>query len=241
MILQTLFLIKKMSYTEFEQHKNIFAIIPAYNEENNIISTINNIKKYISNIIVIDDGSADNTCALLKQNFNNQITILKHKINLGKGAAMKTGCDAAIKMRAKTLVMIDGDGQHKGKDIPKLIYKLKKENLDIIFGLRTFSKEMPLLMRIGNKFLSFIINLVSKIKLEDTQSGFRIFTADAYKKIYWVSTDYSVETEMIIRAGKHNLKYGTAPIQTIYKDNHKGTTPIDGVIIFFNLLKWRFL
>ncbi|MCK4539872.1 glycosyltransferase family 2 protein [Candidatus Parcubacteria bacterium] len=226
---------------EIKKNNKVYAVIPAYNEENNIISTINNIKKYISNIIVIDDGSEDDTYALLKQNFNNQITILKHKINLGKGAAIKTGCEAAIKMGAKTLVMIDGDGQHMGEDIPKLIHKLEKEKLDIIFGLRTFSKKMPLLMRAGNKFLSFIINLVSKIKLEDTQSGFRIFTADAYKKIHWVSTDYSVETEMIIRAGKHNLKYGTVPIQTIYKDNHKGTTPIDGIIIFFNLLKWRFL
>ena len=104
----------------------IYAVIPAYNEENNIVPTINNIKKYISNIIIVDDGSNDNTYSLLKQNFDNKIIILKHKINLGKGAAMKTGCEAAIKLGAETLIMIDGDGQHIGEDMGHTQYHPSK-------------------------------------------------------------------------------------------------------------------
>ena len=86
-----------------------------------------------------------------------------------------------------------------------------------------------------------MINIVSRVKISDTQSGFRVLTAAAYEKVRWVSTDYSVETEMIIRAGKNGLKYDTIPINTIYRDNYKGTTLVDGVVIFLNLLKWRFL
>lgn len=224
-----------------EQSKKIFAIIPAFNEEKNIVQVVKNTKNFISNIIVVDDGSKDNTYKILKDNFNNEITILRHEINLGKGAAMKTGCDAALLLGAETIIMIDGDGQHSPNDIDRLLYKLKDDKLDIVFGIRQFDKNMPFMKIFGNKFLSSCINIFSNVRLEDTQSGFRAFTAEAYKKIRWVSTDYSVESEMIVRTGKHNLKYGSEIIQTIYKDNHKGTTPIDGVIIFFNLLKWRFL
>lgn len=224
-----------------DKKNDIFAVIPAYNEAKNIIGVIKNLEKHILNIIVIDDGSADNTHALLKENFYGRIKILQHKINLGKGAAMKTGCEAALKLGAKIIIMIDGDGQHSPEDIPQMLNKLINKNLDIVFGIRRFDKNMPVIKTLGNKFLSCAINFFSHVRLDDTQSGFRAFTTKAYEKIRWVSTDYSIETEMIIRAGKHNLKYGAVPIQTIYMDNHKGTTPIDGIIIIFNLLKWRFL
>lgn len=220
---------------------NFFVIIPAYNESNNIIDVIQGVWRYTKNIIVVDDGSSDDTYLKVKNNFGKKIIVLKHKINLGKGAALKTGCEAALRLGAKVIITMDGDGQHHPEDIPKLINKLRKENLDIVFGLRQFEQKTPPVKLLGNKILSFLTKLFTKINLSDTQSGMRAFTREAYKKIRWQSTDYSAETEMIVKAANYRLKYGTVPITTIYKDSHKGTTPIDGLFIFFNLLKWKFL
>jgi len=213
-------------------------VIPCYNEGERIIETLKRIKRLEFNkkIIVIDDGSTDNTYFKISDNFND-IICLRHKINLGKGAALKTGCDAAILMKTDIIVLMDGDGQHLPEWIPALINKMKAENSDIIFGVRKIGKKMPLFSFFGNKFLTSTINLLTGYYLTDSQSGFRAFTSVAYKKIYWQSSDYFVETEIIVNAAKHSLKYSQLEIDTIYKDNYKGTTFFDGIKIFINLIR----
>lgn len=219
----------------------VIIVIPAYNEEKTITQVIEGVKKYEKNIIVIDDGSIDKTYYQAKKtarNFKN-IIVLRHIINLGKGAALKTGCQAAIKLRADIIITMDADGQHSPDDIPKLIQKLIKENLDIVFGSRQINKKMPFIKFLGNKILTNIINLLSGTHLSDTQSGFKAFTSAAYKKIAWQSQDYRIETEIIFNCGKHKLKYSQVPIQTIYKNIYKGTTVLDGIKILINLFKWK--
>lgn len=228
----------KITQNDSIKRAKTIAVIPAYNEETTIGNVLNHVKPYVDKIIVVDDGSKDNTFQAAKA-LDGYITVLRHKINLGKGAALKTGCEAAIKLGAEKLILMDADGQHKAEDIPKLLNKLEEENLDIVFGARQPNENMPIMMILGNKILTKLINLFLNIKLTDTQTGFRAFTSDAYKKLQWQSSDYSVETEMIVKTSKNNLKYGEVAIPTIYKDNYKGTTCIDGVKIFFNLIKWR--
>lgn len=220
------------------QQKNVFVIIPAHNEGPSLAQLINQAKKYTKNIIVVDDGSTDDTFFIAQK---NDIIVLRHKINLGKGAALKTGCEAALRLGAKIILFMDADGQHSPDDIPRLIKELEDKSLDIVFGVRKFDEKMPWLMLLGNKFLTMVTNILTGISLQDTQSGFRAFQTNIYPKIRWQSQDYSVETEIIIRAGKHHLKYSQVPIQTIYKDTYKGTTIFDGIKIFFNLLKFKFL
>jgi len=217
---------------------NLFVVIPAYNEEETISRVIKGVKKYTENIIVVDDGSTDSTLLILKK---IDAYVLQHQINLGKGAALKTGCQAAIRLGAEIIITIDGDGQHEPSEIPKLTSKLKKENLDIILGARQMNKNMPKLMLFGNKFLNKIINLFLNTPLADTQSGFKAFTSQTYQKIKWQSSDYSVETEIIMRINKNKLKYQEVPIKTIYQDAYKGTTIIDGIKILFNIIKWKLL
>lgn len=220
------------------QTKFFFVIMPAYNEGRNIGDVLREIILYTDNIIVIDDGSGDDTYVEARK-VNSNIIVLRHKINLGKGAALKTGCEAALKNGAEILALIDSDGQHLAEDMVKLIDRLIEKKLDIVFGERKFNKNMPFMMKLGNKLLTFLIKIFFNVNLNDTQCGLRAFTSDAYERIKWHEQDYSVETEMIINAGKHNLKYDSVEIQTIYKDSYKGTTIFDGVIILFNLFKWR--
>lgn len=228
------------SITQKTPFQKIVVIIPAYNEEKTIGQVIKEVKNHVDNIIVIDDGSGDQTYSVAKNSAQN-IVVLRHKINLGKGAALKTGCEAALKLNADIIAIMDADGQHSPKDLLKLLNKLQKENLDIVFGMRPMNKEMPILMRLGNKFLTKTINILFGISIQDTQSGLRTFTKNAYYKIKWLACDYFAETEMIINAAKNRLKYQEVPIETIYHDTYKGTTIFDGIKVFINILKNKFI
>ena len=213
---------------------NTWAIIPAYNEEENIANIVKKTKKYVDYVIVVDDGSRDKTTEVAKK---AGAIVLRHTINLGKGAALKTGCDFAVKKGAKFIVALDADAQHNPDDISRFITKLKK--YDIVFSYRKVSRKMPIVLRFGNWFISNAARLLYGVSLNDTQCGFRAFSREAYKKIRWNAADYSMESEMISRAGKQRLKYVQIPIETIYSDKYKGTTIIDGVKIVLNMVWWR--
>jgi len=216
------------------------AIIPAFNERSRIKDVLQRAMKYVDVVIVVDDGSTDTTYDVINS-INGNIIVLHHKLNLGKGAAMKTGCEASLKIGADIIILMDADGQHKPEDIPRFIESIKNEKNDIVFGSRKIGKDMPLVMMLGNKFLSIATSFLFKIYIADTQSGFRAMRADIYNKIKWNSTRYSVETEMVVKVGKNRLKFEEIEIETIYQDNYKGTTFIDGIRIFLNMLIWRII
>ncbi len=209
-------------------------LIPAYNEGKTITEVISKTKKFSSDIIVVDDGSKDDTS---KQAKKAGAIVLQHKINLGKGAALKTGCDYAVKSGAHKIIVIDADGQHDPQEIPKMLQAL--DDHDIVFGCRKIPHSMPLVLRFGNKVISKTLHLLYNINVEDSQCGYRAFTAEAYHKIRWEAPDYYVETEMAIRAGRKKLKYTMIPIETIYADRYKGTTVLDGVSIVGKMMGRR--
>ena len=213
---------------------NIWAVIPAYNEEKNIVNIIKKTKKYVDRVIVIDDGSKDKTKEAAEK---TGAVVLRHIVNLGKGATLKTGCDFAAKKGANYIIVLDADAQHNPSDIPRFIEKLKKH--DVVFSYRKISRKMPIVLRFGNWFISNIASILYGVSLNDTQCGFRAFSKEAYMKIRWNATDYSMESEMISRAGKQKLKYVQIPIQTIYADKYKGTTIIDGIKIVLNMVWWK--
>jgi len=214
--------------------KSTFIVIPAYNEEKNILNTIYNTKKYAKKMIVIDDGSKDKTRELLLT--VKDITVLHHLVNLGKGAALKTGCDYALLQKADNIIVLDADGQHNPEKIHVIEEQLNTH--DIVFGYRQRSKTMPFVLRFGNWSLNKLTKLIFKIDLKDTQSGYRGFTAEAYKKIRWETNDYRMESEMIANTGKCKLKYAQIEIETIYQDKYKGTTVLDGLKIGLNIIFW---
>jgi len=217
------------------QDMDNFIVIPAYNEEKNIAETLSQVKKYASSIIVVNDGSSDSTQIILDK--MSGIIILTHIVNLGKGTALKTGCEYAIKRGAKKIVVMDSDGQHDPQHIPQFLAELEQK--EIVFGCRQRSTEMPFVLRFGNWFLNKWTEILFGITVSDTQSGYRAFTAEAYSKIKWDSQGYSVESEMIARAGKEKLKYKEIPIKTIYQDKYKGTTILDGMKIALSMLNWK--
>lgn len=213
-----------------------FAVIAGYNEEKHIRKVARQTKKFVNEVIVVNDGSRDKTES---ETMASGATVLTHITNLGKGAAMKTGAEYAINAGADIIVFLDADGQHEPKDIPRFVKALAKT--DIVFGARKREgSSMPIILRFGNWFISEIIFRLYGLRLHDSQCGFRAIRAEAYPYLVWRSTDYSVESEIIAWAGKAKLRYKELWIKTIYHDKYKGTTPMHGFPIVWNLFMWRF-
>lgn len=217
--------------------RDAWVIIPSFNEEKRISAVLKDVKKITKNMIVVDDGSKDSTFDIAKM---HRVTVLRHIVNMGKGAALKTGCDLAVSRGAKILVVMDADGQHKAEDVPRLVKTLLRNKLDIVFGGRKLNKNMPSVLKLGNYGLYFLTKLLYGVRVRDTQSGFRAFTSKAYRKIRWNSRDYAMESEMIANTGKNNLKYAEIPIKTIYLDKYKGTTVMNGLKIGLESILWKF-
>ena len=212
-----------------------FLIIPAFNEQKNIFNVIEEAKKHAKNIIAIDDGSKDETYNEAKK---TGITVLRHAINLGKGAALKTGSEYAIKKGAEAMIYMDSDGQHAPKDIPRIASEL--EGKDIVFTYRNLgSIHMPLVKKAGNLFLNTLLKTLFKISIKDTQCGYKALTTDTYRKLKLMSNDYNIESEIVAKTGKYRMRLSQIPIETIYTDKYKGTTILDGIGIAMRMLWWK--
>lgn len=219
----------------------VAAVIPARNEVKHIGPVVNNTLPFVDYVIVVDDGSVDGTMTAVAGIDNSKVRCLRHEVNLGKGAALKTGCDAAVLLKSDVIVCLDADGQHNPASIPLFLRTLTDKQVDVVFGMRQFNNRMPMTMLIGNRILSQFIHWLFRVMVHDTQSGFRAFTVLAYQKLRWHSSGYEAETEMIVRIGEYKLKYIEVDIDTIYYDNYKGTTALDGLRIFFYILRWKFI
>jgi glycosyltransferase involved in cell wall biosynthesis len=213
---------------------SVWAVIAAKNEEMHIREVVTEVKRHVDHVLVVNDGSTDSTTALAKK---AKAEVLEHVVNLGKGAAIKTGCEYALSHGAKIIVLLDADGQHEPKEIPNFIQHLKRH--DIVFGVRTQRKSMPLVLKLGNEFITKVTQLLYGINIKDTQSGYRAFRAGIYPKIKWHSSGYSMESEMIANVGNKKLKYVQIPISTIYANKYKGTTILDGIKIVFDMIWWK--
>jgi glycosyltransferase involved in cell wall biosynthesis len=219
----------------------IFLVIPLFNEKKYISSVLEDVSKFNLPIVVVDDGSVDNS-QLSIFNFQKEhknINLLIHKINLGKGAAMKTGADYAFNHGADGVIFMDSDNQHVAGDLPVFIKALESGKYDVVLGSRNFGYGVPLIRFLGNKFASLLMVFLFKTYVSDVICGFRGMTKSGYEKIKWDSAGYGVETEMIARIGKNKVKFCEVPVKAIYHDSVKGVTILDAFGIFGQVVKWR--
>jgi len=217
----------------------IIAIIPAFNEQNTVEKVILETKKYVNKVILVDDGSNDNTYINAKKYAD---VVVRHSINMGKGTALKTGFQLAYEYKPEIIITIDADGQHNPTDIKKLIDALKLQNADIAIGNRYLNESAPIIFKFGNWFIKKTFSLLFGANIVDTQSGLRAHLAEKFNTVFWESEDYAVETEILINSLKKGLKVVEVPIKTIYEESHKGkkgTTVFDGIKIFIKMLIWR--
>ena len=214
----------------------IFVVVPAYNEDRRMGKFLSELVKTKLPIVVVDDGSEDKTFEAIKK---QKVVALRHKINLGKGAALKTGCQAAFSLGADAVILMDSDGQHKVEDLPEFTKALKTGEYDIIFGSRNLNHGVPLERYVGNKLASILVNILFGIYVSDLICGYRAITKKAFRLLDWESTGYGVETEMVAKCGKLGLRHCEVPVATVYYDKFKGVSVIDAIGIFFDVFRWR--
>lgn len=191
----------------------ILAIVPAFNEEENILSTINKIKEAIDiDILIINDGSADNTSMIARL---AKVNVLDLPCNLGIGGAVQTGYKYASRNNYDIAIQIDGDGQHNPQFIPSLLGPIIDNGYDMVIGSRFINKEgfqSTLMRRIGIKYFYHLIKLITGLKITDPTSGFRCCNNKAIK--YFANnypTDYP-EPESIVIANRIGMKVMEIPV-----------------------------
>ncbi|OGY35118.1 MAG: hypothetical protein A3D99_02465, partial [Candidatus Andersenbacteria bacterium RIFCSPHIGHO2_12_FULL_45_11] len=197
--------------------KAVYIVIPAYDEEKLIGQVVQDVaKEGFTSIIVVDDGSSDTTSQAAQ---SAGAIVIRHRINRGKGAATRTGIEAAVQLGADIVVTMDGDGQHSPKDIHAVIQPIMENKYEVVLGSRQISKgAMPSHKIVHNKIANTITLLYSGIRVQDSQSGFRAYSRHACTLLDTTSDSYEYESEIIRLIAAHKLSYVEAPISTLYTD-----------------------
>jgi len=230
-----------MSSSNLEANTDgIYLVVPAYNEQKTVSEIIEGIASRGYNIILVNDGSKDNTLKLAVESQNkypDKIFIASHMINRGLGAALKTGMATALKHNAKYIVTFDADGQHEIDDIPKVCKPLQEGKAEFVIGSRPF-EDMPITKSFANIVMNILTLVFYRKNVKDSQSGLRAFTADAARKINIVSPGYAVSSEFIKEIRDNNLKLDEVTITTIYtpETQNKGTDIVVGIKILIKMI-----
>jgi dolichol-phosphate mannosyltransferase len=189
--------------------------MPAYNESHVIAEVIKGCKKYVDKVVVVDDGSSDNT-AEIAESLGGYV--VRHDVNKGYGAALKSCFKSARELQADAMVIIDSDGQHNPDEIPRLLEPLK-QGADLVIGSRFINgngKNVPTYRKTGMKILDFITYLAGGIRVTDSQSGFRAYGKKAIEKISLRGDDMSAGSEILFHTRNHNLKFAEVEIHCRY-------------------------
>lgn len=218
--------------------RKVFVIIPAYNENEVITSVIEDLLPLNYQIIVIDDGSEMPLQSLLN---HFPVTVLRHKVNLGQGAAIQTGIEYALLKNSQYIVTFDADGQHSAGDIEKLLVPLENNEADICLGSR-FIKGAKHNMSFTRKILihsARVLNYyLTGIMLTDAHNGLRAMNVKAASAIKIRENGMAHATELLSQIKKNKFRYREVPVHIHYSDysRKKGQTIWSSFRIFFDLL-----
>ncbi len=185
-------------------------LIPAFNAENTIVPVVRESLGHGVPLVVVDDGSSDNTSALLS---GLPITLLRHHSNRGKGAALKTGFAWALESGFDRVVTIDADGQHDVSAIPQLAAAAQNGSWDILIASRhTQFEQMAGLRKFWNRVGVWCIWKRTGFEITDSQSGFRCYSRGVLKNLTLASNGYAMEMEVLLKAWKDGFTIGSHPI-----------------------------
>lgn len=196
---------------------SIFIVIAAYNEGKSILKVISKLQKTGYNtIVVVDDGSKDNTYDVA---LSSGVTVLRHIVNRGQGAALKTGIDYAYKNGADLIVTFDADGQHRVEDLNAMIAPVNSGKYDVTLGSRFLRPvKMPLFRRIMLKFAIVVVWFFYGIKMTDAHNGFRVLSRKAARTINITSDRMEHASQIVEEIHKKGLKYKEVPVVILYTD-----------------------
>jgi len=212
----------------------ICVVIPAYNEAGAIGGIIEKIRKQGLEVVVVDDGSRDCTAEAAKAAGGR---VLLNDRNKGKGASLARGFDYALDHNFNAVITMDGDGQHLPSDIPKFINRAAASRNSVFIGNRMIRiKNMPWLRVMTNKFMSWLISVITRQEIPDTQCGFRLIKKEALDKIHITTNKFEVESEILLQAARRGFVIESVTISTVYRGEKSKINPITDTIRFFGFI-----
>lgn len=216
----------------------VAALIPAYREERHISGVVEKTRPHVDEVWVVDDGSPDQTAARAE---SAGATVVRHDVNRGKGAAIKTGLQRLLERGVTYVVLLDGDGQHRPDEITRFLEAARRDGAGLVIGNRFGDlRDMPLIRRLTNRYMSHRISRVAGSRVPDTQCGFRLLHRDVIPVVLGESDRFDFETEMILLAASSGCKIASVPVSTIYGEEKSKIHPWHDTIRFFRLMKkWK--
>jgi glycosyltransferase involved in cell wall biosynthesis len=213
-------------------------IIPAYNEESIIGKVLKGVLNVSGHVIVIDDGSIDST---VRKVLDYPVTLLRHPLNLGQGAALQTGIDYALTLPMDFIVTFDADGQHMAKEIPALVNVCQTGGYDVVLGSRFVSggKAISILpkRRFMLKMATIFTRWTTGLTVTDTHNGFRVFTKHAASQIHINHNGMAHASEILSQIAQLKLKYTEAPVTIHYTaySKKKGQSLLNAINILWDI------
>ena len=199
---------------------NTCVIVPTYNNAGTLGNVLKGVQAQTSQIIVVNDGSTDSTADVLSQ--FPDIKIISYPNNKGKGWALRTGFKKAVELGFQNAITIDSDGQHFAEDIPKFLDELEQNPGCLIIGKRNMNQAgIPGKSSFGNKFSNFWYWVETGYKMEDTQSGFRLYPVKALTRLTFLTRKFEFEIEVIVRAAWKGIRISAVPVKIHYEEKGK--------------------
>jgi glycosyltransferase involved in cell wall biosynthesis len=220
---------------------SVYIIIPAFNEGAVIYKTVTDLLLMNFSVVVVDDGSTDDTEVVL---IDLPIHYLKHRVNLGQGAAIQTGIRYALESDAEYFVTFDADGQHSVEDVLPMLELLQNDSADVVFGSRFLPGASTNISFIRKTFIQVakLLNfLFTGVLLSDAHNGLRAFNRKAACSFYLVESGMAHATEILIQCKKKQLRIAEYPVNILYTaySRKKGQTLINSFKIVQDLLLYK--
>lgn len=216
-----------------ERKVKIAAVIPFFNEQRFIVDVVKRTLNYVDFVIAVNDGSTDDSAALLLGTEN--LVLISNEQNSGKGFALRIGFNRALELNADIILTLDADDQHKPEHIPVFLEGIK--DCDIVIGNRMNDlKTMPAHRILSNKITSFLLSKKLGVEIKDSQCGFRAYRSEVLRRVETSLNGFEAESEIIVKAVRNNFKIRFVDIPAVYGDQESKMKSFQAIKGFIKVL-----
>ncbi|HIE17239.1 MAG TPA: glycosyltransferase family 2 protein [Dehalococcoidia bacterium] len=228
----------------------IIAVIPCLDEEQFIGDIVARTKRHVDRVIVVDDGSSDNTAQVAKA---AGAEVIRHKTRCGPGAATRSGLEMARTSDADVTVTLDGDAQHNPDEIPRIVKPILRKQADLVIGSRfvktrdkephprpTHASRMPRYRKLGIDIVTYLYNVGARMKVSDSQSCFRAYSRRLLEALNVTDDGFGFSIEILVQARKKGFIFAESPISCIYHSKSSSIHPVThGIGLVLSVIRHR--